>query len=83
MFDFVGGSLAPGESWRDDHHYGVQIENPTTTWGRIVLRIGPADLHLRIGPGELVTLHDEESQVVTVENTGTSQLNVEWKKTRD
>jgi hypothetical protein len=65
------------------HHYGVQIENPTMTWGRLVLRIGPAELYTPIGPQELVTLHDEQSQVVTVENTGTCLLNVEWKKTRD
>ena len=83
MFDFVLGSLAPGESWRDDHHYGVQIENQTMTWGRLVLRIGPADLYLSIGPHELVTLHDEESQVIIVENTGTCTLHLTWKKSRD
>lgn len=83
MFDFVLGSLAPGESWRDDHHYGVQIQNETMTWGRIVLRIGTAELYLTIGPQELVTLHDEQSQVVTVENSGKCNLHLEWKKSRD
>ena len=83
MFDFVLGTLAPGESWRDDHHYGVQIQNETMTWGRVLLHIGPAELYLTIGPQELVTLHDEQSQVVTVENKGTCTLHLEWKKTRD
>ena len=83
MFDFVGSTLAPGESWRDDHHYGVQIENQTMTWGRMLLRIGAAELYLTIGPQELVTLHDEQSQVISVENTGKCKLYMEWKKSRD
>ncbi len=86
MFDFIEAPLAAGESWRDTHHLGVQIQNPTDGWTTLTLRFGKGDiwLDLRLGPNEVVRLSDEQSSgVLVIENTGTVGLRVEWKKTRD
>jgi len=86
MFDFIAAPLPAGESWRDSHHLGVQVHNPTAEWCTVTLRFGKGDiwLDLRLGPDEFLTLNDEQSSgIVVVENTSTQTLRVEWKKTRD
>ena len=86
MFDFIAAPLAAGESWRDSHHLGVQVYNPTEEWCTLTLRFGKGDiwLELRLGPRDGLTLSDEQSSgVLVVENTSTQTLRVEWRKTRD
>jgi hypothetical protein len=83
MFDFVSSPLAPGATWTDDHHYGVQVWNTGTTPGTVAIRGAGLEIVLRLAPDHGITVNDETSQVITVENTGTDYLSVEWKKTRD
>ena len=83
MFDFVSRSIAAGENWEDNHHYGVQVFNSSEEWGKVRIVVGSASLELRMSPRQVVTLNDEESQTVNVINTGTCRLQVEWKKSRD
>ena len=86
MFDFIGTVIDPGESWRDWHHLGVRVYNGTTEWTTLTLRFGKGDiwLDLRLGPDEILTLHDEQSSgVLVIENTGTQRLQIECRKSRD
>ena len=85
MFDFIAGTLPPGESWEDAHHLGLYIRNPASEeWGRIVLHIDAVWLELRIGPREAIELTDEQSAgCVIIQNSGPVELQVEWRKSRD
>ncbi|HUS13858.1 MAG TPA: hypothetical protein VM536_02465 [Chloroflexia bacterium] len=67
----------------DDHHLGMQIHNPSDHEGRLKLRIASAELDLWIAPAGFVTLGNEQSLPVIIDNLGDQDLSVEWMKTRD
>jgi hypothetical protein len=83
VFDFVETYLPPGEQKADNHHYGVQVFNPTPEVAHVRIQIGAASVDLRLAPEGLVTVDDERSQDIRVENLSGSALSVIWKKSRD
>jgi hypothetical protein len=83
MFDFYKGYLAPEEQVVDTHHLAVQIWNASAEEAAILLRIGSAELYTWLPPERGITITDEESQRILIENRSTQTLTVEWRKTRD
>ena len=83
MFDYVQTHVAPGARVEDTHHYGVRVYNPALREGRLKLYIGSVTVEMLLPPTAVVTVNDEESQYIAVENLSDQWMEAEWKKTRD
>jgi hypothetical protein len=83
VFDFVEGYLAPGALAEDTHHLGVQVWNSGTEEATIRLRLGRAEIHVRLAPDRGIGITDEDSQAVLVENQSAHAVTLIWKKSRD